>query len=49
MDKKQLYENYEDFQSEHAEYDAAWQEFVEPIVLEEDDSIYGFVFGYLLV
>ena len=48
-DGKILYENYEDFQAEHAEYNADWQEFVEPIILAEDDSVYGFVFGYLLV
>ena len=49
MDKKPLYENYEDFQAEHAEYNTDWQEFVEPVILAEDDSVYGFVFGYLLV
>jgi len=41
--------SYEDFIAEHPEYLPEWKEFVEPVILAEDDALYGFLFGYLLV
>ena len=48
-DGKILYENYEDFQAEHPEYSPEWREFAESAILDEDDGVYGFIFGYLLI
>ena len=42
-------ESYEDFQADHPEYSSEWKDFVEPVILAEDDALYGFLFGYLLV
>jgi hypothetical protein len=48
-EKKPIYDTYEDFQDEHPEFPFAWREFAEPAILAEDDGIYGFIFGYLLI
>jgi hypothetical protein len=41
--------DYEDFQSEHPEVDPEWREFVEPVIMGVDESVYGFIVGYLLM
>ena len=46
-DTKKFYD-YEDFQREHPEVDPEWRDFVEPVVMGADDSVYSFVIGYLL-
>ncbi len=45
---KLLYSTYEDFSEEHPEYADEWREFTEPVIMAEDDGLYGFIFGYLL-
>jgi hypothetical protein len=47
--EKLVYETYGDFSAEHPEYAEKWREFTEPVILAEDDGIYGFLFGYLLI
>ena len=42
-------DSYEDFLTEHPEYSPEWKEYVEPIVVAEDDDMYNFLFRYLLV
>ena len=42
-------DSYEEFIEANPEYLPEWKEFVEPVILAEEDSLYGFVFGYLLV
>ena len=49
MNRSIFTDSYEDFMQEHPEYLPEWKEFVEPVILAEDDGMYGFVFGYLLV
>jgi hypothetical protein len=47
--EKAIYEVYEDFQEEHPEFPAAWSEYAAAPILAEDDGVYGFIFGYLLI
>ena len=49
MSEKIFIESYEDFRKDHPEYLPEWKAFVEPVILAEDDALYGFLFGYLLV
>ena len=50
MDKvKSMYEVYEDFQEEYPEFPSVWREHAEDVILAEDDGVYSFIFGYLLV
>ena len=42
-------ESYEEFTEVNPEYLPEWKEYVEPVILAEEDMLYGFVFGYLLV
>ena len=47
--EKLFIDSYEDFLEAHPEYFPEWKEFVEPVIVAEDDGLYGFIFGYLLV
>ena len=47
--EKMFIDSYEDFMVMHPEYLPEWKEYVEPVVVAEDDSLFGFIFGYLLV
>ena len=46
---KPIYEDFNDFLKEHPEFPKAWGECAEASIIAEDDGIYGFIFGYLLV
>ena len=47
--EKIFIDSYDDFLAAHPEYSPEWKEFVEPVIVAEDDALYGFIFGYLLV
>jgi len=46
---KPFYEEFGDFLADHPEFPEAWKVSAEASIIAEDDGIFGFIFGYLLI